>query len=51
MVMSVDNPRNSGAMLQLVLGIVAEKRSSLNDEASAVLESSIRVAGFIEARC
>ena len=49
MVMSADNPRNSGALLHLVLGIVAEKRPSLNDEASAVLESSIRVAGFIEA--
>ena len=49
MVMNADNPRNSGALLHLVLGIVAEKRPSLNDEASAVLESSIRLAGFIEA--
>lgn len=49
MVMSADNPRNGGALLHLVLGIVSEKRPSLNDEASAVLESSIRVAGFIEA--
>ena len=49
MIMSADNPRNNGAMLEVVLGIVSEKRPSMSDEAAAVLESSIRVAGFIEA--
>jgi hypothetical protein len=46
MVMGADNPRNCGLMLEVVLGIVAEKRSSAED---AVMESSIRVAGVVEA--
>ncbi len=46
MVMNADNPRNNGLLLEVLLGIVAEKRSPMSEEA-AVLESSILIAGFI----
>ena len=44
LVMNSDNPRNNGLLLEVILGIVAEKRSPINDEA-VVLESSILIAG------
>jgi hypothetical protein len=47
MVMNTDNPRNKGLLLEVVLGIVAEKRSMMAEEA-AVLESSIRLQGCVE---
>ena len=47
MVMNSDNPRNNGLLLEVLLGIVSQNKSSLNEEA-AVLESSILIAGFID---